>query len=77
MGGVGGGVGGATVGMVVAFLGAPVAVTVLAGVGVFTAAVGGSYWLSRAIYRSVVASKTVQLESLADRLAVHCEDVAN
>jgi serine/threonine protein kinase len=69
----GGGGGGASVILGVGLpLGAPVLVIIPAAVAV----VGGTYALSRAIYRAVVAHRTRMLDELADRLAEQCEELA-
>ena len=70
MGGAGGGGLGAVFGVGLGALGLPVAV-VFAGAAGW---IGGSYLLSRSIYRAVARSKRRALESLADRLADSCED---
>jgi hypothetical protein len=70
MGGVGGG--GALTSLIVGFgaFDLPLAVAVVGA----AACVGGSWGLSRAIYRAVVASKQTTLDRLADRLAEDCEE---
>jgi hypothetical protein len=70
MGGGGGGGLGIVFGVGLGALGLPVAL-VFAGAAGW---VGGTYFLSRAIYRAVVQSKQHRLESLADRLAEQCEE---
>jgi hypothetical protein len=51
-------------------LGLPLALVVAGAAGF----VGGSWALSRAIYRAVVASKQGTIDRLADELAEYCEE---
>jgi hypothetical protein len=84
-GGVFGGViGGGGVGGGIAFVVASIAITgeasnpgVMLGIIFGLTAFIGSFPLAQAIYRSVVANKRKTLEGLLDRLADHCESVAD
>lgn len=70
MGGAGGG-GGATLLAIGLGTGGPIEVILPATVAI----VGGSYALSRWIYRIVVANRTRTLEDLADRLVEQCVEL--
>jgi hypothetical protein len=73
MGGVGGG--GMLTSLIVGFgsFNIPLGLAVAGAAGF----VGGSWWLSRAIYRAVVASKQTTLDRLADQLAEYCEETSD
>jgi tRNA A-37 threonylcarbamoyl transferase component Bud32 len=72
-GGVMGGLGGGGVAITLA-IGIPVfGLPVLALIGGSLAFAGGSWGLSRAIYRAVVASRQAGLDALADQLVEYCE----
>jgi tRNA A-37 threonylcarbamoyl transferase component Bud32 len=73
MGGVGGG--GMLTSLIVGFgaFNLPIALAAVAAAGF----VGGSWALSRAIFRAVVASKQTTLDRLADQLAEDCEEAAD
>jgi hypothetical protein len=72
--GGGGGGGAATIlGVGLGALGAPVLFVIPAAAAVL----GGSYGLSRWIYRTVIANRTRILEDLADRLAEQCAELAD
>jgi hypothetical protein len=72
-GGIMGGLGGGGVAITLA-IGIPVfGLPVLALIGGSLAFAGGSWGLSRAIYRAVVASRQAGLDALADQLVEYCE----
>ncbi|MDH3496343.1 MAG: protein kinase [Gemmatimonadota bacterium] len=72
VGGAGGGGGGTLLGVGLGAFGWPVALVLPAAVLL----VGGSYVLSRTIYRTVAATKRRTLETLMDRLVEYCAEVA-
>jgi hypothetical protein len=72
MGGLGGGGLGVSLGVGLGALSLPLGPVLLAAAGF----VGGSWALSRAIYRAVVATKQTTLDRLADRLAEYCEETS-
>jgi hypothetical protein len=72
MGGGGGGLAVALFVVGIAAMDMPVEVATTGALAVL----GSAFGLSRVIYRSFVRSKAARLESLADRLAEHCEETA-
>lgn len=72
MGGGGGGGAATILAVGIAALDFPLELAVLGAL----MSLGGAYSLSRTIYRAVVRSRASRVESLADRLAEHCEESA-
>jgi len=71
-GGGGGGSAAAFLGVTLGATAAPVEIAILGAVAI----VGGTYALSRVIFRSVARGRLRTIEDLADRLAEQCEELA-